>query len=154
MVAVDNSRDIPSWILLCLSYRLYPIGIPMHAHVGIPMQKYGSLLLVGGLGYESHFSEGVLRRWNAWMHGNDVLFPFMVFRGEAVCWQQRYVAIFVPLVPTTTSSFPTPRNQLPHCISVVLTNFCPTSPLSLSWLQPRVRGHPVLHVLSKWRWPS
>jgi len=44
------------------------------------------------------------------MHGNDVLFPLMVIRGEVVCWQQRYVSIFGPLVPNTTSSFPTPRN--------------------------------------------
>ena len=53
------------------------------------------------------------------MHGNDVLFPFMVIRCEVVCWQQRYVSIFGPLVPTTTSSFPTPRNQLPPHRSVV-----------------------------------
>lgn len=53
------------------------------------------------------------------MHGNDVLFPLMVIRGEVVCWKQRYIATFGPLVPTTTSSFPTTFNHLPPYRSVV-----------------------------------
>jgi len=47
---------------LCVSCRLYPTGIPVHALVGIPMQNDGSLLLVGGLGYERNLSEGVSRK--------------------------------------------------------------------------------------------
>ena len=41
---------------------MYPVGIPMHAPIGIPVQNSGSLLPVGGLGYESDLSEGFLRR--------------------------------------------------------------------------------------------
>ena len=59
-----NSRDIPSELFstnpvdsLCLSCRLYPVGILVHAPVGILVQNDGSFLLMGGLGYESDLSE-------------------------------------------------------------------------------------------------
>ena len=47
---------------LYVSCRLYPVGILVHAPVGILVQNDGSLLLLGGLGYESDLSEGVSRR--------------------------------------------------------------------------------------------
>jgi len=38
------------------------VGIPVHAPIGILVQNDGYFLSMGGLGYESDFSEGFSRR--------------------------------------------------------------------------------------------